>query len=102
MNKQKSKAQANDAPLIIEDAAKEEGDPTIIEDATIVGIFIAKEHKVIPGIDERKHVHFNVYGDVERSLREIYSNTPIGSMDVLNGIKLARQMIYMLRAGGAK
>lgn len=80
---------------------KEEGNPTIIEDATIVGIFIAKKHKVIPGIDERKHVHYAVYGDVERSLQEIYNNAPIGSLDVLNGIKSARQMIYMMRAGGA-
>ena len=81
---------------------KEEGDPTIIEDATTTGIFIAKQHKVIPVIDEKKHVHYKVYGDVKRSLQEIYNNAPIGSLDVLNGIKAARQMIYMLRAGGTK
>ena len=78
--------------------SEEKVHPTLIDEATLAGIFIAKDHKVIPEVDERKHVSYAVYGDVEKSLREIYNNAPIGSLDVLNGVKAARAMIYALRS----
>ena len=77
----------------------EQDEPFITEDSTITGIFIAKKHKVIPRLDASQRVHYCVYGDVKKSLQEIYENFPIGSLDVLNGIKSARTMIFTLRRG---
>jgi len=82
--------------------AKERETPTIIDDSILAGILIAKKHKIIPGIDEKKHVHYSVYGNVEKSLREIYSNDNIGCLDVYNAIKQARTMIWALRSGGQR
>ena len=73
--------------------------PTIIDDSILAGILIAKKHKTIPGIDETKHVHYAVYGDVEKSLKEIYSNDTIGCLDVYNSVKQARSMIFALKGG---
>jgi hypothetical protein len=80
--------------------SKDKRPPTLIDEATLAGIFIAKHHKVIPQIDEHNHVRYAVYGDVEKSLQEIYSNAPVGTLDALNGVKTARAMIYALRKGG--
>jgi hypothetical protein len=76
---------------------QEDVSPFITEDSTISGILIAKDHKVIPKTDERRRVQYYIYGDVKKSLQEIYENAPVGSLDVLNGIKSARAMIFTLR-----
>lgn len=82
---------------------KQEHDkPFITEDSTLTGILIAKSHKVIPQRDLRQRVQYFIYGDVKKSLREIYENFPIGSLDVLNGIKSARAMIFTLRHDGVR
>ncbi len=78
---------------------QEQDEPFITEDSTLTGILIAKKHKVIPQPDARQRVHYYIYGDIEKSLKEIYENSSIGSLDVLNGIKSARTMIFTLRRG---
>lgn len=74
-------------------------EPFITEDSTLTGIFIAKKHKVIPQPNLHQRVQYCIYGDVRKSLNEIYENSPIGALDVLNGIKSARTMIFTLRRG---
>jgi hypothetical protein len=78
----------------------EEAPPFISEDPSLTGILIAKGHKVIPEPDARQRVHYCIYGDVQKSLKEIYENRPIGAVDVLNGIKAARTMLWTFRQGG--
>jgi len=73
--------------------------PTIIDDSILAGLLKAFQHEVIPHNDERNYTHYSVYGDVKKSLQEIYTNKPIGSLDVLNSIKACRSMIYNLREG---
>jgi len=73
--------------------------PTTFEDAIIVGILKAKKHKVVPTRDERKRISFAVYGDVEKSLQEIYENVPVGALDALTAIKETRSMIFTLLRG---
>ena len=73
--------------------------PTIIDDSILVGILIAKKHKTLPAIDDKKRVHYEVYGDVEKSLKEIYNNDTIGCLDVYNSVKQARSMIFALKGG---
>ena len=78
---------------------QEQDEPFITEDSILTGILIAKKHKVVPQPDAHQRVHYDIYGDVKKSLKEIYENSPIGSLDVLNGIKSARTMIFTLRRG---
>lgn len=73
--------------------------PTIIKDSTIAGLLIAKDIKVVPFPDENKRVHYAAYGDVAKALQEIYENQPCGSLDMLNGVKSARGMIWNLKGG---
>lgn len=79
------------------EAEKNEEQPAIFEDSIIVGILLAKGHPVIPFRDLNNKVAYNVEGDVEKSVQEIYANVPIGSLDVLRSIKLTRSMIFNLR-----
>lgn len=71
-----------------------------IEDSILAGIFISFGHNVIPFTDGAR-VKYEITGDFGKTLQQISSNEHIGSLDALNGIKAARQMIYMLRARGA-
>lgn len=77
----------------------EQDEPFITEDSVLAGICIAKDHKVIPQADAIQRIKYCIYGDVKKSLQEIYDNSPIGSLSVLNGIKSARSMIFTLRRG---
>ncbi|MDH4232643.1 MAG: hypothetical protein OEW04_11525 [Nitrospirota bacterium] len=77
----------------------EQEEPLIIEDSILAGILIAKGHKVLPELDVQQRVQYCVYGDVKKSLKEIYDNSLIGSLSALTGIKSARQMIFTLRRG---
>ncbi len=97
----KNKSQEQDDTFITENATLDgnEGKPFITEDSTLTGLFIAKEHKVLPQQNSRQRVQYCVYGDVRKSLEEIYQNLPIGALDVLNGIKSARAMIFTLKGG---
>ncbi len=106
-----TKKKANEIPTVIAASILASTDtgltaqsdaPTVIDDSILTGIFIAKKHRVIPGSDEKKHVYYSVYGDVEKSLREIYNNENIGCLDVYNGIKQARAMIWALKSGGQR
>ena len=74
----------------------------LFEDSIIVGIFHAKGHTVIPTVNPDNKVNFKVFGDVEKSIEGIYSNCPIGSLDVMRSIKLIRSMIFNLRQGGRR
>lgn len=71
--------------------------PTIFEDSVISGILHARGHTVIPYVNPDNKVSFKIFGDVEKSLQDIYANRPIGSLDVMRSIKLTRSMIFNLR-----
>lgn len=69
-----------------------------LTDAVLAGLLLSKGHKILPRL-ENNVVVFDVQGDVEKSLREVYENEPIGSLDVLRGVKTTRSMIFDLKAG---
>ncbi|MBF0541241.1 MAG: hypothetical protein HQK91_07310 [Nitrospirae bacterium] len=79
-----------------------ETQPTVFEDAIIAGVLLAKGHQVIPQINNNKRIKFQVSGDVNISIAEIYSNTTIGSLDVIKGIKATLGMIFNLKASSNK
>lgn len=69
-----------------------------VEDSIIAGILLAKECSVTPKIDSEKNkVVYEIRGNVEKALDEIYTNCPVGSLDVLRGIKFTRSAIFNLR-----
>jgi hypothetical protein len=72
-------------------------EPAIFEDAIITGILLSKGHKVTPFKKSDGRVIYSVEGDIEKTMHEIYSNCPIGALDVLRSIKLTRSMIFNLR-----
>lgn len=78
--------------------AEKNKEPAIFEDSIITGILLAKGHTVTPFKDSNNKIAYHVEGDVEKTLQEIYSNCPIGSLDVMRSIKLTRSMIFNLRA----
>ncbi|MBZ0157390.1 MAG: hypothetical protein K8I29_14425 [Alphaproteobacteria bacterium] len=78
--------------------AKEKA-PTILEDAVIAGILSAKGLVVTPQLSDSNRVIYEISGDVESALREVYANAPVGSLDVLRAIKACRSMIFTLRGG---
>ncbi|MBF0542305.1 MAG: hypothetical protein HQK91_12750 [Nitrospirae bacterium] len=80
----------------------DKGNQSVFEDAIIAGVLLAKGHQVIPQINNNKRIEFQVSGDVNKSIAEIYSNTPIGSLDVIKGIKATRGMIFNLKASNDK
>lgn len=68
---------------------------TTIEDSIVAGILLAKGCLVTPKIDSEKNkVVYEIEGDTEEALSEIYSNQPIGALDVLRAIKLTRSAIF--------
>lgn len=76
--------------------------PTIIKDATIAGVLKAfPEITDISAYNENDtgRVNFNVRGDVQGALKKISENYPVGSRDVLEGIKSCRSMIWVLKEG---
>lgn len=77
----------------------DEKESTILEEPIIVGVLIAKNHRVIPFKKPDGRVAYRIYGDTEKSLQEIYNNTPLGSLDVIRSIKLARSMIFTMKGG---
>lgn len=70
---------------------------TILDDSIVTGALIAMGHPVTPRVDENERVDYAVRGDVKSSLAKIYENHPIGSLDVIRGIKLARSMIFNMK-----
>lgn len=70
---------------------------TIIEDAVLTGILKAFGCDYLPQRDSAGRVIFSVSGGVDETLRRIYLNEPIGALDVLQGIKNARQAIFSLK-----
>lgn len=72
-------------------------EPAIFEDSIIAGILHAKGHTVTPYVNPDNKVSFKIFGDVEKSLQDIYANRPLGSLDVMRSIKLTRSMIFNLR-----
>lgn len=87
---------------MVKEAEEENREPAIFEDSIIVGLLHAKEHVITPYASPGKKVNFRVFGDVEKSLQEIYSNFPIGSLDVLRSIKLIRSMIFNFNLRGSR
>lgn len=71
---------------------------TVIKDAILAGILKAFKHKITP-CPEGSRTVYHVEGDIEKTLKLIYSNAPIGSLDALEGIKSTRHMIWAMREG---
>ena len=77
---------------------KEDGkEPVIFEDSIIAGILLALDHRVVPFRKPDSKIIFKVYGDVEASINKVYSNCPVGLLDVMRSIKLTRSMIFNMR-----
>jgi len=71
------------------------------EDAILVGILKAMGCAYAPQRDPSTgRVIFEVTGDVEQSLKKIYSNESVPALDVLQSIKNARQAIFSLKGNG--
>jgi hypothetical protein len=75
---------------------------TTIKDATLAGVL--RPFPEITDIsayteDETGRVYFNVRGNVQGALKKISENVPVGSRDVLEGIKACRSMIWVLKEG---
>ncbi|MFH0773892.1 MAG: hypothetical protein V2A53_00135 [bacterium] len=78
--------------------AEKNKEPAIFEDSIITGLLLAKGFKVTPVKNSDGRIVYKVEGnDIEKSIHEIYSNCPVGSLDVLRAIKLTRSMIFNLR-----
>jgi hypothetical protein len=86
--------------------AREKSEPTIesaiYEDSIIAGIFHALGHKVNPIKNSGGRIVYQVEGDTDKTIQGIYSNCPVGALDVMRSIKLTRSMIFNLRSGGGK
>jgi hypothetical protein len=73
-------------------------EPTnIYEDSIFTGILHALGHSVKPFKDSNGKIVFEVSGDTNKTIEEIYRNCPIGSLDAMRSIKLMRSMIYNFR-----
>lgn len=73
-------------------------EPSEFEDSIISGILKAKGCRVTPKkYPERSKVVYLVEGDWEKALQEIYENSPIGCLDVLQAIKFTRSAIFALK-----
>ena len=72
-------------------------DPTIFQDSIITGLLHSLDHEVTPFKDQNGQVNYKVFGNVAKTIEEIYSNCPIGLLDVIRAIKLTRSMIFNLR-----
>ena len=79
----------------IETEKKEE--PTIFQDSIITGLLHALGHEVTPVKNQNGQVNYKVFGNVEKTIEGIYSNCPVGALDVMRSIKLTRSMIFNLR-----
>ncbi|MCL5024828.1 MAG: hypothetical protein M1497_15965 [Nitrospirae bacterium] len=53
-------------------------------------------------IYDKSEVTYRLRGDVDAVLRNIAENFPVGSRDVLEGIKSCRAAIFLFRQGVAK
>ena len=71
---------------------------TVIKDSITAGILKAFGIDISPQ-RENDRVIYQAKGDVQGTLKKIYSNQPIGSRDVLESIKATRSMIWVLREG---
>lgn len=72
-----------------------------IEDAILVGLLKALGCNFTPVRDEfTGKVLFEVSGDVDGALEQIYKNESCGSLDALQAIKSARQAIFSLKGNG--
>jgi hypothetical protein len=63
---------------------------------------VAKGHHVKSYKQSGDKIIFFVEGDIGKSIREIYSNEPIVTLDVMRPVKPTRSMIFNLRSGGGK
>ena len=69
----------------------------IFEDSLVVGMLQALGCAVVPKVGLHGRVHFEVTGDVQSKLKEIYTNKSIGAMDALNAIKQCRSELFNLK-----
>ena len=77
--------------------AEKKEEPALFQDSVITGILHALGHQIIPVKNQNGQVNYKVFGNVEKTIEEIYSNRPVGALDVMRSIKLTRSMIFNLR-----
>lgn len=71
-----------------------------IRDAITAGLFKAHNAEVIPQNDtDKEEVTYCIRGSIDEILKKISENAPVGSRDVLEGIKACRSAIYLFRGG---
>jgi hypothetical protein len=74
----------------------------IFSDPTIPAYFQAsnKPFKVIPQRNDSGQVEFLVEGkNIDKALDELYSNTPVGVLDMIRCLKGLRSSIFALKGG---
>lgn len=74
-------------------------EPTIFEDAILAGILLSLGHQITPIKSPNGQIIFQIRGNVEKTVQDIYSNCSVGALDVMRSIKLTRSMIFNLRSG---
>lgn len=94
---------SKETPGAAEPATKE---PFNIECSLTSGIVKAKSVAqpelnltITPFLNPTGKVSYHITEDVEKALKEIYENCPVGALDVLQGIKFTRSAILALKGG---
>ena len=71
---------------------------TTIDDATIVAFLSLKGYQIKPIKQMNGRVSFEVYGDVEKALNELYDNCQVGILDFIKALKTVRNSIFLLKS----
>jgi len=73
--------------------------PTVVifEDSLVVGMLQAFGCSIVPKVGLHGRVYFEVTGDVQAKLADIYSNKNVGAMDALSAIKHCRSALFNLK-----
>jgi hypothetical protein len=77
-------------------------EPTIFEDSIIAGLLLTKGHRVNPIKNPDGRIVYEIEGDTNKTIQDIYTNCPVGALDVMRSIKLTRSMIFNLKAGAGR
>lgn len=86
------------------ESPSDEKPPFELDDSIISGVIKGKsvtqpDLTVTPFQNPIGKVSYRITGDVEKALKEIYENCPLGALDVIQGIKFTRSAIFALRGG---
>jgi hypothetical protein len=70
---------------------------TIIEDAMLVAWLSLKKHKITPKRRPDGRIVFEITGNIDSDLEELYANGKVGALDFLKALKTIRSSIFALK-----